>query len=649
MKKRLICAILSAMLIISFTACSQQSSENTQFEGFADSSNTSDDSNYSVNVSNLKDGKYDLSFTKRDSDASYNENSADKITFTNSSAESSSSLVEISKTEVTIKSEGTYILSGSCDDGKVIVDADDKEKVQIVLNGLDITSSGCPFVVKSADKVFITLADGSKNAISDGSEYTEKIEDTNIDAAIFSKEDLSINGSGSLTVNGNYKHGILSKDDLVIAGGTISVTSASTAIEGKDSLKIKDSDLTVTAGSDGLRSTNIDNTDTKGFVYINSGTINITADNDAIQSSSLLRIDGGNFTITTGGGSESGKTHTERDFGMWMFSPSSDSEDTESAKGIKSADTIKVNGGTLDINSSDDALHSNGSLIVNGGKFEIETGDDGMHADDSLTIEGGTINITKSYEGIEAGEVTVNDGNISVVASDDGFNAAGGNNGGNRGGDMFGSDVSKQLTINGGYIYVDADGDGLDSNGMLVINGGTILVNGPSNNGNGAIDYEISGTITGGTLIAIGASGMAESVTGDGQCSIITSIDSQTEGTTCALVDSSGNAIASITSTKSFNSVVVSSPAIKTGESYTIVCGASVDGADENGYTSSGKISGGSTVAEITMDSENYSSGSGMMGGMGGMSGRPDGMGGRPDGMGDQPGGMRGGRPKIPR
>lgn len=632
--KRIFCAILGALIISTLTACSigNQSSESSDT-----SSGTQTES--SVDTSNVKDGSYDLSFTDRDSDSSFDEASAVKVNFSSSAAESESGSVEISGSQVTIKNEGVYILSGTCSNGKVIVDADSADKIQLVLSNLNLTSSGSAVVIKSADKVFITLADGTDNTIADGKTYTETIDNTNVDAAIFSKDDLSINGSGKLTVNGSYKHGIVSKDDLVIAGGTLSVTSASTAIEGKDSVKIKEAEVTVNAGSDGIRSTNVEETDTRGFVYIAGGTLNITAVNDAVQAASLLRVDGGTFAITTGGGSSSGKVHTENDFRMDMFSSSSDSSDTDSAKGLKSADTVKINGGTFNVNSSDDSIHTNNAVEINGGNLELASGDDGIHADSALTVNGGDINITESYEGLEAGEITINDGTINIQAGDDGFNAAGGDNSDSR--DMFNGDASKKLTINGGYIYVNADGDGLDSNGALEVTGGTILVSGPANGGNGALDYGTDATITGGVLVAIGSTGMAETITGSGQCTLQTDIDSQNGGTTCAIVDGSGNVIASLTPEKQYSNVVVSTSNLKTGETYSIVCGGTVEGADSHGYASSGKVSGGNTVTEVSLDTENFSNGGNTMGGgMGGMGGQP---GGDMSGFGgNQPGGNMG-------
>lgn len=604
--KKLFCVLLCAVIVSSFTACSNNTdSKNSE----------SQSSNLSVDVTNLKEDNYDLSFTDRDCDFSYDKKGACNVTFSETSAKASSNSASVNKGEVTIGKEGTYILSGKCTDGSVIVDAGDNDKIQIVLNGLDLTSSKSPFIIKNADKVFITLADNSENTLSDASSYELTVDDSTVDGAIFSKADLTINGNGKLTVNGNYKHAVVSKDDLVIAGGTLNVKSKSSGIDGKDCVKIKDADITVNSGSDAIRSTNTDETDSRGFVYINSGTFKLESTNDAVQAVSLLRIDGGDFNITTGGGSANGETHPDSyGKGMDWYSSSSDSTDTESAKAIKSADTIEINGGKLSIDSSDDAIHSNNTVKITNGELEINAGDDGIHADNALTIDGGTINIAQSYEGIEAGKITVNDGNINLVSNDDGFNCAGGSDGDIEQG-SFSSDSSKTLTINGGYVLVDSTGDGLDSNGTIEIKGGTVLVSGPENNGNGAIDYEKSATITGGVLIALGSSGMSQSITGDGQCSIMTNISTQSGGTQFALCDSNGNVLASFKSSKSYTNAVVSSPLINTGETYSIVCGGSLSDADSNGFAQSGKISGGSSVAEITMTDENYSEGGGFGGG----------------------------------
>lgn len=628
--KRIYALILCAVLAFTFTACSQEntSTNNTQktesTESTAAQTTEQTTTKTAATATTLKDGGYDLSFSKRDCDYSYDENGC-KITFSESTVKAdNNSATTVNGTDVTIKAEGTYIISGSCKNGSITVEADDNAKLQLVFNGLDLTSTQSPLVIKSGDKVFITLADGSENSLSDGSSYSLTIDDSNVDGAIFSKSDVTINGSGSLSINGNYKHGIVSKDDLVIAGAAVNVNSTSTGIDGKDCVKLKDADITVTSGSDAIRSTNTEETDTRGFVYIDGGSYSLTSSNDGIQSASMLRVDSGTFNITSGGGSENAKAHYNEPMGrgMQMFSSSSDTEDSESTKALKAALSIKINGGEFTLNSSDDALHSNGDITISNGTFAISSSDDGLHADNALTIDGGTINIAESYEGIEGGQITVNGGKIALVSSDDGFNVAGGNDEMVRQ-DPFASDSSKMLTINGGYIFVNASGDGLDSNGSLTVTGGTVLVSGPENSGNGALDYDGSSKITGGTLIALGSGGMAQSITGDGQCSIMTDISSQGGNTSLALCDSSGNVIASFTPPKQYSNVVVLAPAIKTGESYSIVCGGTVSGADENGFAQSTSVNGGTTVTEITMTEENYGSGGSFGGGPGGMGQRP--------------------------
>ena len=621
--KRILCELLCRSIVFVFASCSDNGSSSDVKSTTADTTQINQTTSALENIPQ-SDGDYDLSFSNRDCDSSYYENSC-KITFTDASVQSDSENgVAVNGTDVTITKEGTYILSGECSDGSVTVDVDDKSKVQLVLDNLNLTSKNSPLVIKEADKVFITLANDSNNTLSDSSSYSLTIDNSTVDSAIFSKADLSINGSGSLTVNGNYKHGIVSKDDLIITGGTINVSSKSSGIDGKDCVKVKSASVTFDSCTDSIRSTNIDETDSRGFVYINSGSFQLTSTNDAIQAASMLRIDGGDFEITTGGGSANGKTHTESmGRGMNMFSSSSDSEDSESAKALKAVGIIKINGGTYNINLSDDSIHSNSDVIITNCDFTSQSGDDGIHADNSLTIDGGTIDITQSYEGIEAGEIAVNDGKISVVSSDDGFNAAGGSDGDVEPG-AFNSDSGKSLTINGGYVLVDASGDGLDSNGSLTITGGTILVSGPENSGNGALDYNTSASITGGTLIALGSSGMSQSITGDGQCTIMTDISSQSGDTMFALCDSNSNVIASFNPAKQYSNVVVSSPSIKTGESYKIICGGAIDGADENGFADSGTLTSGTEITEITMSEENYSSGGSMQGG--GMRGGPGGM-----------------------
>lgn len=597
--------------------------------------------------------------------------------------ETASSGVSISGNIITISKEGTYVLSGALSEGQIIVDAD-SAKVQLVLDNADITcASSAAIYVKNADKTFITLAEGSENILMNTAEY-ETIDDNNIDAVIFSKDDLTLNGKGTLTINSEYGHGIVSKDDLKLVGGTCNITAKTHALSGKDSVRIAAGTYNLTSGKDGIHSENADD-DEKGFVYIASGDFTIESTGDGIDASYVVQIDDGDFDITAGDGAKNvTKTHNEMPGGGTggnmgggapggdkpsgeapsgeapSGGPSSDSDsgkqtgqtppdkpdgdsfdgsrpdekasdnvgsqtsqtppdksgkdtsdaDSTSTKGIKSDGALYVNGGTFTINSADDSFHSNSDVTINDGTYTISSGDDGIHADSALLVNGGTIAVTESYEGLEGLNITINDGKIDITASDDGMNAAGGNDAsgfGGRGGDGFkgmqapdaaqkpddtsentqksddssdtaqdtdtASDDEMWMVINGGYVHVLAGGDGLDSNGDLTINGGEVYVDGPSDNGNSAIDYgeKSSFYINGGTVVAVGSSGMAEDVSSDSKQQVaFVKLDSQVDAGDVTLKDADGNEIISYTVQKKYDCVIISTADLKAGQIYTL-------------------------------------------------------------------------------
>lgn len=686
--------------------------------------------------------------------------------------ETASSGVSISGNIITITKEGTYVLSGALSEGQIVVDAD-SAKVQLVLDNADITcASSAAIYVKNADKAFITLAEGSENILMNTAEY-EAIDDNNIDAVIFSKDDLTLNGKGTLTINSEYGHGIVSKDDLKLVGGTCNITAKTHALSGKDSVRIAAGTYNLTSGKDGIHSENGDEEE-KGFVYIASGDFTIESTGDGIDASYVVQIDDGDFDITAGDGAENAtKTNNEMPGGGTggnmgggapggdkpsgeapsgeapSGGPSSDSDsgkqtgqtppdkpdgdsfdgsrpdekasdnagsqtsqtppdksgkdtsdgqqsdknsqskdiadnttassassdtgsesasstlsdadsendsstssdaDSTSTKGIKSDGALYVNGGTFNINSADDSFHSNSDVTINDGTYTISSGDDGMHADSALLVNGGTITVTESYEGLEGLNITINDGKIDITASDDGMNAAGGNDAsgfGGMGGDGFkgmqapdaaqkpddtsentqkpndtsdtaqttgnitvaaqksdsasdtaqttgnitvaaqksdntsvasqdtdtASDDEMWMVINGGYVHVLAGGDGLDANGDLTINGGEVYVDGPSDNGNSAIDYgeKSSFYINGGTVVAVGSSGMAEDVSSDSkQQAAFVKLDSQADAGDVTLKDADGNEIISYTAQKKYDCVIISTAALKEGQTYTL-------------------------------------------------------------------------------
>lgn len=539
------------------------------------------------------------------------------------------SAIVISEDEdiVKITAEGTYLVTGK--HTQILVSAPDTAKIKIVLKNAQIENNQGPAIyITEADKVFITALEGTESTIKDGAEYSSKYSDDNVDAAIFSRADLTLNGNGTLNIMGNLKCGIASKDDLVICGLTLNVTSVGRGIEGKDCVKCSDAAITVNAGGDGIKSTNTEG-ESRGYIYIESGSFNITAENDGIEAQTALEIKDGDFTVKTGGGSQNAAAYSQSS-NMRGFSPSAQTtEDTESAKALKCSSLIVIDGGNFNIDSADDAIHSNSDAEINGGNIVISSGDDGIHADDALIINGGEIKISKSYEGLEGTAVTISGGKIDVTASDDGINAAGGNDsssmGGRPGENTFNSNSSAQINITGGYILVNASGDGVDSNGSVSMSGGVLLVSGPTNSGNGAFDYNSSAVITGGTAILCGSSGMSQGFSqNSSQASFMYTLDSSANaGDSIAVTDSSGKVIASFMPSKQYNSIIVSLPEFTVGSSYTVTIGGTVSGCDENGYAASGKVTGGdsSFAVEISSVSTSY----GASGGMGGKPGRENG------------------------
>lgn len=515
-----------------------------------------------------------------------------------------------------ITAAGTYILGGAITDTMVTVAANDSAKVQIILDNAAITNANGPAIyIQSADKVFVTCKAGTTNTISDGAAYTITDGTSTLDAAIFSRADLTINGTGTLKVTGNYKHAVVSKDDLVITSATLQVTAKNVGLNGKDCVKIQDAVIAITAGSDGIRSDNTEDTD-RGYVYLEGGTLTITAGNDGIQAETALKAEGATVNIRAGSGSQS-----------------SLSSNSESYKGLKAGSDILITGGSYTIDSQDDCIHSNHTVSITDGTFTLASGDDGVHADTDLAISGGTIEITRSYEGLEGTRVLISGGRIRLVASDDGINAAGGNDSsgmGGRPGQGFFSGSTGEIVISGGYVLVDASGDGIDSNGTLSITGGVTLVTGPTNNGNGALDYDSSASISGGVLVALGSSGMAQSISSSTQGVVSTSLTKQNGGTSFAICDSAGKVIVSFTPAKAYEWVCVSAPGLVSGSSYTLVTGASVTDADENGYAENAAYTGGSTLREVEASTGSSGGGfGGMGGGFGGNHGGGSGRGGR--------------------
>ncbi len=655
--------------------------------------------------------------SEEDADPSWNEESAVVIDFDDPLSVKASSNLFVDG-NLYIVTGNTYVLSGTLTEQQIIVELT-SGSARIVLNGLEITNSSLPaIVVNAAQKVTITLAEGSENEIYVSGLDSEEAVTADLDAAVYAKSDLTVNGAGSLTVTASAGHGIKSTGDLMITDGDLTVNAEGNALMGKTSVQISGGTFDLTAGNDGIKSKDED-----GCILISGGSFTIVAEHDGIQAAKDLTVSGGSFDITTGGGSENGAAHTEemmggfggenggfgggRGRGMWdaeagstdgtsendslsdgsqmpemptggempdmsempemptdgempqmgerpemptdgempqmgerpemptdgeMPGESADSglteetgaegetteEESDSYKGLKAGGTITVSGGSITLDSADDAVHAD-TVIIKDGTLEIATGDDAIHADDTVEIRGGDVLITESYEGIEGYYINVYDGNLSVTASDDGMNAGGGSSTnaffGNAtgGGRTARGDATAQgataaqenaasqeetapdqttseaessekslqcLAIYGGNVYVNAGGDGLDSNGDLQIYGGTVIVDGPSDSGNGSLD---SGTesggelvVSGGTVLALGSSGMMESF-GDSSSQVSFAVvleGSYAAGDTITITDESGNVLFTHTAAKSGNSVVFSSPDLQTGQNVTVTAGS---------------------------------------------------------------------------
>ncbi|WP_372755562.1 carbohydrate-binding domain-containing protein [Labilibaculum sp.] len=507
------------------------------------------------------------------------------VSLSDSSIECDSTGVSISGSTLTITAAGTYLLSGSLSDGQIIVDSEDEDLVRIILNGVDISCSyNSAIYVRNADRTMIVLQDDTENYLSDGSSYTYAESDDDSNACIYSKDDLTIYGDGYLNVSGNYNDGITSKDGLIINCDLIEVDAVDDGIRGKDYFYITDADLVIYSGGDGLKSDN-DEDPSVGYITIETGNFDITASGDAIAAETDLTITYAEMNLISGGGSNGSSS--------------------SSTKGLKAGSSITITNGTFDINSADDAIHSNGSISISEGSFEIASGDDAIHADSDLDVNGGYFNITESYEGLESaeGDINIYDGEIYIVSSDDGINISAGNTSSGNVGTR--STSSYTLTIEGGTIFVNASGDGLDSNDDITMSGGTVIVSGSTSSSNSALDYDGSFLISGGLLVASGTTQMAEAPgTSSSQYSVMISFSSTQKADQMVHIESAdGDDIVTIEPQKAFQSLVVSSPDFEKGSTYNIYLGGSYSGTEDNGFYTDGTYSGGTKYSSFSISS----------------------------------------------
>lgn len=496
-------------------------------------------------------------FTRRDKQSDYASEDATEITLSDSKSTCDSPTVRISDNQITITRAGTYVLSGSLTNGQIVVDASD-EKVQIVLKDASINcDTSAALYVKSADKVFVTLAENTSNTLTNTKDFIA-IDDNNIDGVIFSKSDLSLNGSGTLTIHAAYGHGIVSKDDLVITSGTYDITAARHALSGKDSVRIADGVFTLNAKKDGIHSENTDN-DEKGFIYIADGTFSITCDSDGMDAEETLQVDGGTITIAAGD------------------------------DGLHADGDLVLNDGTVTITKSYEGLEGK-TVTITGGSYAVTSSDDGVNAagdgtagDSSDSASSDSSKDQKAPSGTpperpqnssDSTEMPQPPQNSDSTEMPDAPKGAPDGNGGPGPGDMEEATDYNLIQISGGMLTVNAGGDGLDSNGDLTVTGGEIYIDGPVQGGDGALDCSGTATISGGTVIAAGSSGMAENFSSSStQGSMLVTVSDAMVSGEITLQDSNGNTLLSYTPAKSYNSVVISCPKLTRGETYTLLAG----------------------------------------------------------------------------
>jgi len=529
------------------------------------------------------------------------------VTLSGNSISSTSDSVRQSGKYVTVTGAAAYLISGSLDDGMLVVDAGKNDTVHLIFQNVSIhNATSAALYVKKAGKVIVTLAEGTKNTLSNGGSF-QSVDESTIDGAVFSKKDLTFNGSGSLEVVSPVGHGIVCKDNLVMTGGSYTISCAGHGLDANDSIRIGKAELTIDAGQDGIHGETTDDT-TLGYVYLSGSSITVEAEGDGISAGGWLQLQSGSYDLLCGGGSENGTKANSGGYGDFMGGGpgfpggpggpgggrASDSTQTgngtesTSMKGLKAAAGLVINGGTLKMDSADDAVHSDLSAVINGGIFTVASGDDAVHAEQILTITNCEMTVSECYEGLEAHEIYVTGGTVKLTSTDDGINAAGGNDDSGSGGrdQLFGpggpggpgghgGNSDGVVAISGGYLYLNASGDGIDSNGKLAITGGYTVVCGPTRGDTAVLDYDTTATIDGGTFIGTGSVMMAQTLASNSGQGVVAAYSQGgfSAGTKITLTSQEGKQLISYTPELEFQLVIFSTPEMVSGAEYTLAAG----------------------------------------------------------------------------
>ena len=499
------------------------------------------------------------------------------ITFADEMISSTSSDISIEGNIIFIEHAGTYELIGFSSDAQLIIDASNSDLVTLVLNNINLTCLNGPVInILNADKVIINVKENTENQLEDSP--TSSIDHQ---AVVFSKDDLTFNGTGKLLINANYKNGIETNDDLIIINSTIIINASNTAIRANNSLSVTNTNLTLTADNDGIHVENNEDS-SLGNILIESGLFTIQANGDAISSSLDLHIMDGTFDIISGLSS------------------------TTSGKGLKATHNIIISSGNLNITSIDDAIHSNSGILIDGGEFNLSTNDDAIHSDDELIINDGIIYIVKCFEGLESYVTKIKGGYIDIISSDDGINGSGGVNQSEASAFNPNPIGTASLFIEGGTIMINTMSDGIDVNGSVEMSGGLVVISGPLDGMQGAIDYDVSFNISGGILVAAGAAGREQKNPSATSTQKSVTIYLDTSSTQMIHIETnSGEMLLSYIPEKAYQTLVFSSPDLTNTDSYKVYIGGNIidETSNTHGYMINGSYTNGTLFDSFTVTS----------------------------------------------
>ncbi|MDR2296229.1 MAG: carbohydrate-binding domain-containing protein [Clostridiales Family XIII bacterium] len=523
-----------------------------------------------------------------DLDAAWDESAAVRIALRGDTAAADGDGAAFSDGVVTISEAGTYVLAGELNDGRIRVDAGKEDLVRLVLNGVSLRSeSGAAIYAKQAGKTVITLAEGTENTIADAAVYADEGDADAPDAAVFVQDSLTINGTGALSVTGNAGNAVDAKDMLVVTGGRISVSAKKDGLRGRDGVAIRDGSFAIRADDDGIKSNNADDA-AKGFILLEGGTYDIEAGHDAVQAESDLAVRGGTFDIVTGGGAEasaeapadasaaqtdSAEAPADASAAQTDSAEAAAEDASDSMKAYKAGKSLTIEGGAFTVDAADDAFHASEIRVVDG-SFSVRTGDDAFHADGALRIDGGDMDIAACYEGLEGGTVDINGGDIFIDADDDAINAAGGSDEAEQRGparrDRFNAaDGAYYVRITGGRIDALGGNDGIDANGDIHLEGGSLFLSARSSGTEGAVDLDGRFIVTGGTLIAAGS--VATPAEGSTQAVLLVSHTAwHAAGSVLSLLDEAGNVILEYATRMEYGASAMSAPGMERGRGYTL-------------------------------------------------------------------------------